>query len=641
MANKTSRHRADRSNLEQEIVQREAELAIINSIQQGLASHLEVQAIYDLVGEKIRAIFKAQIVMISTYDPHTDTIEHRYAIEQGERVYAPGQFPIRGFRTQIVQTRQPVLVGSYVAEQAAILGQPTLPGTITPKTWLGVPMLVGDQVTGILSLQNVEMENAFSESDVRLLQTLAASMSVALENARLFDETQHLLKETKQRNAELAIINSVQAGLASQLDMKAIYELVGDKIREIFDANTVVLATFDLDKDLMHRHYTIEQGKRYYFEPMPIPKIWSYFIRQGQPALINNNLLETMQQIDPDFKVPAGEVPKCSLTVPLKIRGELRGAISLQNVNHENAFSESDLRLLETLANSMSVALENARLWEQEKIYLMGLEHEFAIGREIQAGFLPDILPQPQGWEIAASLQPAREVAGDFYDVFELPEKKIGLVIADVCDKGLGAALFMTLFRSFIRAVSNIDFYARTGSGYGNSSTERLKSAISLTNNYIVETHGNTGMFATIFFGIFDPRTGLMTYINCGHLPPMLINKHGVKEILTLTGPAVGGELDANYSIRDVMIEPGDTLFAYTDGITDTSNPAGDYFSEKDLIPMILGEQALSSMLAQIQKQIERFSAGAQQIDDITMLAVKHRKNDTHPPPIPRQWGTA
>ena len=88
------------------------------------------------------------------------------------------------------------------------------------------------------------------------------------------------------------------------------------------------------------------------------------------------------------------------------------------------------------------------------------MEHEFEVGREIQAGFLPRVLPQPKGWEIAASLQPAREVAGDFYDVFELPGGNIGLVIADVCDKGLGAALFMTLFRSFIRSVSNIDFYA-------------------------------------------------------------------------------------------------------------------------------------------------------------------------------------
>jgi len=304
----------------------------------------------------------------------------------------------------------------------------------------------------------------------------------------------------------------------------------------------------------------------------------------------------------------------------------MRGEIILVDMQKEHAFSQSDVRLLETLANSMSVALETARLWEQEKKYLMTLEHEFEIGRGIQAGFLPNILPQPEGWEIAASLQPAREVAGDFYDVFELPKEKIGLVIADVCDKGLGAALFRTLFRSFLRAISDLDSYARIASGDGNTSEYRLKNAISLTNKYIAETHGDTGMFATIFFGILDPHTGVMTYINGGHLPPMLIDKHGVKEILKLTGPAVGAAADSDYAIMEVVIEQGDTFFAYTDGLTDTANPAGEYYSEEKLIPFFAGDQTLSSLLVQIQEQIENYATGAQQYDDITMLAVRRMK---------------
>ena len=142
--------RIDSAFINQELAEREAELAIINSVQQGLASHLDVQAIYNLVGDKIRDIFDSQVVMISTYDQQTETIEHRYAIERGEHIIAPGRYPIRGFRTQIVQTRQPVLVNTNVAEQAARLGQPTIPGTITPKSWLGVPLLVGGEAIGHL-----------------------------------------------------------------------------------------------------------------------------------------------------------------------------------------------------------------------------------------------------------------------------------------------------------------------------------------------------------------------------------------------------------------------------------------------------------------------------------------------------------
>jgi len=154
----------------------------------------------------------------------------------------------------------------------------------------------------------------------------------------------------------------------------------------------------------------------------------------------------------------------------------------------------------------------------------------------------------------------------------------------------------------------------------------RLKNAISLTNNYIAETHGNTSMFATIFFGILDSRTGVLMYVNGGHLPPMLINQQGIKETLKLTGPAVGVAPGADYGVSQVVLEPGDTLFAYTDGITDAVNPAGEYFSVKGLVPLFVGNQALSTLLEQIIKEIEFYSPGAQQTDDITMLAVRRKE---------------
>ena len=167
MAGASFTSEAEIAELRRQLAQREAELQIISSVQLGLAEHRDVQSIYDLVGDKIRDIFHAQVVMISTYDKQTGTIEHRYAIERGERIIAPGHHPIRGFRIWVVESRQPVLVSTNVAELAAQLGQPTLPGTIPPKTWLGVPMIVGDQVTGILSLQDVDQENAFDEAVVR------------------------------------------------------------------------------------------------------------------------------------------------------------------------------------------------------------------------------------------------------------------------------------------------------------------------------------------------------------------------------------------------------------------------------------------------------------------------------------------
>jgi signal transduction histidine kinase len=180
-------------------------LTLINSLQQGLASKLDVQSIYALVGEKFRDIFGAQVVMVSAYDPKTDTVEHSYCIERGQRVHAEGARPPGGFRAEIIRTREPLLVNYNVSEAATRLGQPVqplLPGTDPPKSWLGAPMLVGGQVTGIISVQNLNEENAFDESDIRFLQMFAASISIALENARLYEQARRLAAlEERQRLA--------------------------------------------------------------------------------------------------------------------------------------------------------------------------------------------------------------------------------------------------------------------------------------------------------------------------------------------------------------------------------------------------------------------------------------------------------
>jgi signal transduction histidine kinase len=182
--------------------QRANELAIISSVQQELASKLDAQSIYELLGDTFRNFFNAQVVMISAYDPQSNTVEHRYAIERGERVDAPGKLPPGGFRDQIIRTKQPVLINRNVADEAVRLEQPIIPGTGTPRSWLGVPMLLGDQVTGILSVQNLDEENAFGESEMRLLQTFASAMSIALENARLYEQARQLaILDERQRLA--------------------------------------------------------------------------------------------------------------------------------------------------------------------------------------------------------------------------------------------------------------------------------------------------------------------------------------------------------------------------------------------------------------------------------------------------------
>ncbi len=380
------------ARLLKETEQRTAELAVINSVQEGLAKELDIQAIYDLVGNRIRELFDAQVVGIATFDHVNSTETLHYLIEKGERYY-PTPKPINSLRRHIITSREKLVINKSFATVADTFGIKPVPGTQQPKSAVYVPMLIGDKVTGFVSLQNIDKENAFSDSDLRLLETLANTMGVALENARLFDETTRLLKETEQQKAELGVINSVQEGLAKELDMQAIYDLVGDRIRELFNAQAVVIATFDHEAATEHFKYLIEDGQRFYLASRPYDKLRQYLIINREKIVINTNYAEAYGKFG--LKTLPGTNPtKAAVFVPLIIGDKVNSYISLQNNEIENAFSESDIRLLETLANSMSVALENARLFDETNRLLKETEQrtaELAVINSVQEGLAREL----------------------------------------------------------------------------------------------------------------------------------------------------------------------------------------------------------------------------------------------------------
>ena len=377
----------ENARLLKETEQRTAELAVINSVQEALAKEMDIQAIYDLVGNRIRELFDAQAVGIATFD-HKAEMEHiHYLIEKGERYY-PAPRPLNILRKHLIATREKVLINKNFDDVAATFGMKKVPGTEQPKSAVYVPLVIGERVTGYISLQNIDKENAFSDSDVRLLETLANSMGVALENARLFDETTRLLKETEQQKAELGVINSVQEGLAKELDMQAIYDLVGNRIQELFNAQAVIIATFDHETATESFKYLFEDGQRFYLAPRPYDKLRQHLIVTKQKIVINTNYEEAYAKFGLRT-LPGTNMTKSAVFVPLVTGDKINSYISLQNNEIENAFSESDVRLLETLANSMSVALENARLFDETTRLLKETEQrtaELAVINSVQEG---------------------------------------------------------------------------------------------------------------------------------------------------------------------------------------------------------------------------------------------------------------
>ncbi|GAB4401107.1 MAG: hypothetical protein OHK003_27340 [Anaerolineales bacterium] len=365
-----------------EVQQRAAELEIINSVQEGLSTKLDIQSIYELVGEKVRGVFNTQGVIITYYDESTETAAFPYMYWKGERVY-PEPEPIGGFSGYVIRNKAPLFINKDVADMARIYGSTLLAGDSFPKSLIVIPILVGDQVFGSLSIQNFEQEHAFQEDDLRLLSTLAASMGISLQNARLFDESQKLLIETRQRAEELTLINNILSGLDRRMDIQAVYDKTGDKIRDIFDAQIVVLSIYDESNGQIHYPYIIENGERLYQDPLPMRSdgggFGGHVIRTRQPIVVNRDFEEYSRKfkssnlgVDADVEV----VVRSGLWVPMMVGEEARGVISLQNLEKEDAFSESDVRLLSTIANSIAVAIENARLFDETQRLLKETEQQ-------------------------------------------------------------------------------------------------------------------------------------------------------------------------------------------------------------------------------------------------------------------------
>jgi GAF domain-containing protein/CheY-like chemotaxis protein/tetratricopeptide (TPR) repeat protein len=395
------------------LAQRANELAIINGVQSGLASQLDIQAIFDLVGDKVRDTFNAQSVGIVTYDRKTNLMHVRYLMEKGQRQYEAPYAPGRGgFGLHVMRTLQPLLINEGMAARAAEVGSFVVGGGAEPKSGIWVPLVIGEEARGVISIQNVDREHAFTDAEFRLLITLAASLSVAFENARLFDETQRLLRETEQRNAELAVINRIQEGMAAELDFQAIIDLVGDKLREVFKTGDIGIRWFDAKAGVLLCPYDYEHGVRLDLAPMkPGPdSAWHRLVQTRQPLVTNNWAEADAQGMSP--VVPGTDRSLSSVRVPILGGDRVLGSIVLESFERESAFGEAEVRLLSTVAASMGVALENARLFDETQRLLKETEQrnaELAIINSVQEG-------------LASKL--------DMHAIYDLVGKKIGEIFA-------------------------------------------------------------------------------------------------------------------------------------------------------------------------------------------------------------------
>ena len=442
---------------------------------------------------------------------------------------------------------------------------------------------------------------------------------------------QDILRQAKEaaetRARDLAAINRVAEVVSRTLDLNEILQLVCTELASIFPVRNAGIALLSSDRSRLEVVAFHSNDPR---EPSALGLELPYRGNRSSEQVIETRRTVVIQNAQNDPRTATivdltrRRGTRALMIVPIVTRAEAIGTIGMPALDPAHVFTEAEISLAETIASQIAPAIDNAQLHARTELALNAAERDLEIGRQIQSGFFPDRTPDLPGWEIAARFHAARQVAGDFYDFFRVKGTELqAFVIADVCDKGVGAALFMVLFRSLLRAFS--ERVAGTP-----AIAAHLRDIVLSTNNFIARYHDRSNMFATLVFGILDPGDGTIHYINAGHEPPIVLGRHGeIIARLMPTGPAVGLMENLEFVVERIVLLPGQTLVGFTDGTTDAKDASGAQFTEPRLVEAIAHEwTSVFSMLFELDVELRRHVGDQQRFDDITLIALRRKTDD-------------
>ena len=466
-----------------------------------------------------------------------------------------------------------------------------------------IPLRAGEQVLGILNIASPDWD-VFTPQSLALLTNIGNQMGNSLERARLFD----MLRE--QRIQEQSTLLELSNQLLSRLVMEDIMAYLVEVVPNLLKADACALLLPAEDPEFLD----FKVAKGWSMDPVALKRQIPFDERSGpgtvmltqEPLIADNIELRDPAPWAPDWVLAEGF--RGHAVFPLIAEGESVGVMTI-NTRRPHAWDAEEIRFMRLVVNQIALAIETARL-HQEEVERQRLEEELAVGRKIQLSLLPKSPPEIPGWEFAATYKSARQVSGDFYDFYYLPERRIGIVIADVVDKGVPAALFMALSRTVIRTMAL--------SGRGPAAA--LKKA-----NELILKDSSASLFLTAFFARLNPLDGCLRFANAGHNRPLWLHANtGKCQELIAKGSLLAVLYKLELEEKEVRLEVGDHVVFYTDGLTDAMNPTGEVFGEERLRQVIEDNVGVTAqeMLDNIMDAVTAFSRDTPMADDLTLIVV-------------------
>jgi sigma-B regulation protein RsbU (phosphoserine phosphatase) len=468
------------------------------------------------------------------------------------------------------------------------------------------PLCSGDRVLGILNVAAPDWAS-FKPEALALLTNVGNQIGVALERARLFD----LLQE--RRLHEQATLLDFSSQLLGRSDLGDLMHYLVEEVRQMLRADACALLLPGEEPGFLD----FRAASGWQVDPVAErqrvsaaeDKAVAVVMHTQRPFVVEDVEKSELASWMPDWLREEGF--QGHAVVPLIADGRSIGILVL-NTRQPRRADEGELRLLRLMANQAAIAVEKARL-HQEEVKGQGMEKELAIGRQIQLSLLPEYCPAVAGWEFAAFYQAARQVGGDFYDFFELPGQpgRLGLLIADVMGKGVPAALFMAVSRTVIRTTA-LD---------GHSPAATLMQA-----NELILEDSHSELFLTAFYGVLDTRSGRMVYANAGHNRPLWLQAAtGKFEELAARGIVLGAMQGIELEECEIEVAPGDLLVFYTDGVTEAMDARHEVFDVERLRASVATTSHASTqqILGAVVDAVHAYTGDVPQSDDMALVAVK------------------
>ena len=517
---------------------------------------------------------------------------------------------------QLVATKEAVFIQDpFLEMNLGSADLPTRERTLVILPLLAHGRLLGAYLVGHQPDRGLHQNHEFDQQTLALLQGIARQTAIALENFQLIDARQEEAYVT-------AVLLQVAQAVVSQNELEDILDttvhllpiLVGidSCVIYLWDENleafrTAKVFTHSPNEELLLEGETFQQNE---FPMLDAVRERDQLVAcklkstdLGFDEWRDLNCLLTPEEIEQHHEADTLWL----LGVPLSIKGLFFGVLLAKEASVPITFHRRRLEILTGVAQQVSLAIQNEGL-KREMVQRERLDREIQVARNIQKTFLPSRLPRIAGWEMDIFWQTAREVGGDFYDIFSVGKDKLGIVVADVADKGIPAALYMTVTRTLIRAFSQ--------------KAESPARVLGRVNRSLV-VDSRDGLFVTAVFAILNTATGLITYANAGHNLPIMLHPDRFKmSTFPKGGPALGISSQSRLTDYKIQVGYGDSFVFYTDGVTESFSPAGEPFGEDRLMDALstASNGPIKGLMDHLKKILNDYRQNTAASDDLTIV---------------------